>query len=240
VAARQPEPGFWRRFRIAPAPGRVYGELEDDFHCMSVDIAHDGRVATAVHAGQSRAPWSTCPGAVEVCERTFTGIALAEFPARVRVKAANCTHLFDLAVLAAAHARDTAALQYDIRVADPVGGERSAVIYRDGEELLAWRDAGATVVAPAAIAGTRVKDLDAWIATLAPPLQEAAKLLRRASLIAHGRTIPMARQSDASRLPPVCYSFQPERAVVARRIGASRDFSVAGEPLDGDVVTTAG
>ncbi|MGL4563723.1 MAG: hypothetical protein ACRCVD_00395, partial [Halioglobus sp.] len=105
IAARtEPGPGFRRRFRITPEPFRVRAEVEDDYHCMGVTLVHDGITATAVEAELERAPWSTCPGAVEVCRQTFSGRPLDEFP-RQGGKSANWTHLYDLALLAAAHAR---------------------------------------------------------------------------------------------------------------------------------------
>jgi hypothetical protein len=43
----------------------------------------------------------------------------------------------------------------------------------------------------------------------------------------------MSRQSDASRMPPSCYTFQPERAAVATRIGKIMNFSDGTvQPLD--------
>jgi hypothetical protein len=45
-------------------------------------------------------------------------------------------------------------------------------------------------------------------------------------MIANGRTIPLERQSDASRMPVGnCYTFQPQVRAAARRIGEIRDFS---------------
>ena len=109
--------GYRRRLRVTPSSGRVLAELEDDYHCMAVTIDHDGHVATAVEPVMDRAPWSICPGAVAVLEQTFVGIALESFASRGN-KRANCTHLHDLALLAAAHAFDTAPTVFDILVSD--------------------------------------------------------------------------------------------------------------------------
>lgn len=226
------QPGFRRRFRLTPRPGRVVSEVEDDYHCMRVCIEHDGVVATSVSAELLRAPWTTCPGAAAKCEETFTGVALQAFPAQ-REKVANCTHLYDLALLAAAHAPDTSPLVYDIAVSDPVDGRREARIERDGEVVLAWSDAESRILEPAELAGLSIFDLRPWIKSQPRQRQEAARLLSWGSVIAHGRTIPLERQSDATRMPPSCYTFQPERAVRAERVGAVKDFSVGGvQPLD--------
>jgi hypothetical protein len=231
--ARAPgTPGFTRRIRITPAPGRVRSAVEDDYHLMSVTLEHDNETANTVKAQLLRAPWSTCPGAVASCEATFTGIALAEFPAR-KVKASNCTHLYDLALLAAAHALDDGPLVYDIFVSDPVEERRRADLYRNGEAVLGWYDAHYRVVEPAELAGMKLHNMRAWIESLDPVRQEEARILNWASLIAHGRIIPMEKQSDASRMPPSCYTFQPEQAARAVRIGVSRDFSDGTvQPLD--------
>jgi hypothetical protein len=155
---------------------------------------------------------------------TFEGVALQGLIARGD-KTANCTHLYDLALLAAAHASDGMPLVYDILVADPVESRRIVELRRNGVRLLGWIEREHRIVEPAELAGRRLDELRSWIDALDPDLQEGARLLRWGAMLAHGRTIPMARQSDASRMPPNCYSFQPERARIARRVGEIRDFS---------------
>src|ERR1700741_776088 len=108
-------PGYRRRLRVTPMVDRVRTELEDDYHCMSVTVIHDGTQAIALEPVMDRAPWTTCPGAIAILKQTFTGVALNAFAQRGE-KRANCTHLHDLAVLAAAHAFDKHALVYDILV----------------------------------------------------------------------------------------------------------------------------
>ncbi len=230
-ASLEQRPGFRRRFRLTPGSGSVCCQVEDDYHCMSVVVRHDGATARAVEATMHRAPWTTCPGAERQLQETFTGVALADFPARGG-KRANCTHLYDLALLAASHAHDREPLVYDILVSDPVDGVRQAALRRDGETLLGWAEAGMEIVRPPALAGRKLLDLQSWIGELEPPLQEAARLLRWGNLLANGRSIPLEQQSDATRMPPNCYTFQPQRREQARRVGEIRDFSRQGpEPL---------
>ncbi|AXQ30666.1 DUF2889 domain-containing protein [Solimonas sp. K1W22B-7] len=225
-------PGFRRRIRITPAAGQVCSELEDDYHCMRVTVRHDGTMATDIEAVMQRAPWTTCPGAVEQVRQTFTGIALDAFAARGD-KPSNCTHLHDLALLAAAHAADAAALVYDILVSDPVEGRRRVELRLNGRAMLAWTEAGGKIVEPAELAGLTPEQLRPGTAGLVASQKEAIRLLRWGALLAHGRTIPMERQSDASRMPPNCYTFQPAKAVEARRVGVIRDFSAGtAQPLD--------
>jgi hypothetical protein len=225
-------PGFRRRFRITPAPGVVRTEVEDDYHCMSVTVHHRDGVTTSIEPVLERAPWSTCPGAVDRLKQTFSGIALAAFAGRGE-KRANCTHLHDLATLAAIHAFDSEPVVYDILVSDPVAARREIELRRNGQTMLRWADVAGRLVEPAELAGTTLDKLSPWIASLDPQRQEAARLLRWGAMIANGRTIPLERQSDASRMPAGnCFTFQPDVMVRARRVGEIRDFSRgAAQPL---------
>lgn len=226
------QPGFRRRFRLTPAQSAVQAELEDDFHCMSVFVRHDGETATHIEPDLRRAPWTTCPGAVQQLQQTFTGVALASFVERGD-KQSNCTHLHDLAVLAAGHAFDDAPTIYDILVSDSVDGLRHAEIRRNGELMLRWTESQFLIVEPKTAAGIRLDKLRPWIASLEPELQEAARLLQWGNMLANGRAIPLDKQSDATKMPPSCYTFQPERAVVAKRVGLIKDFSQGvNQPLE--------
>jgi hypothetical protein len=225
-------PGFRRRFIVTPASSRVSSEVEDDYHCMGVTIHHDGKIATRVEAAMQRAPWTTCPGAVARLEQTFTGVPLESFAARGEKKT-NRTPLHDLAVLAAAHALDRDPLIYEILVSDPIEGRRQAELRRDDERLLGWVQVGDRIVEPPALAGVSFEQMRSWMDSLDPASQEAARLLRWGTILAHGRIIPWERQSDSSRLPVGnCYTFQPERITQAKRIGVIRDFSQGARPLE--------
>ena len=68
-------------------------------------VVHDGRTVRHVEPVMQRVPWTICPGAAAQLQRTFTGVAIADFAARGE-KRENCTHLHDLAIWAAAHAFD--------------------------------------------------------------------------------------------------------------------------------------
>lgn len=217
-------PGFRRRFRITPGEGRVQCEVEDDYHCMSVLVHHDGNNALSVEADMRRAPWTTCPGAEAKLEQTFTGAALKDFAERGE-KPANCTHLYDLAILAAAHAGDGRPSVYDILVSDPVEGKRRAELRRNGKAVLAWTEVNFRIESPAELAGTSLDKLRPWIETLDPAQQEAARLLQWGNMLANGRVIPLENQSDATRMPASCYTFQPERKQMAKRVGEIKDFS---------------
>lgn len=230
--------GFWRRFRITPEKGVIRTEVEDDFHCMSVLLHHKNGTATEVVADLNRAPWSTCPGAESKLVDTFSGQSLVDF-SQLGDKKMNCTHLYDLALLAAAHAHDKEQTIYDILVSDPENEMRDAVVRLNGETVLTWREQGFHIVEPEGAAGIRLDKLRVWIDTLKPDLQEPARLLQWGNMLANGRIIPLENQSDATKMPASCYTFQPERAVIAKRIGEIKDFSQGGiTPLDRQEITT--
>ena len=113
-------------------------------------------------------------------------------------------------------------------------GERQLELRRNGALLLAWSERDGVLIAPAEISGKTLFSLRDWIGGLRGAEQEAARLLQWASIVAHGRTMPIEFQSKASDLPPNCYTFQPERAVHAVRIDARRNFT------DGSAVPLAG
>ena len=218
-------PGFRRRFRITPEAASVCAEVEDDFHHMSVTLRHDGKTATALDPVMQRVPWTICPGALTTIRDTFTGIALADFAARGE-KRENCTHLYDLALLAAAHAEDREILVMDILVSDPIDSLRRAEIRRNGEFMVGWVDSKYKIVEPPEIAGISLDKLRPWIDSLTPPQREAARLLQWGAILAHGRSRPVAKQSDASSIGvDRCYTFQSRRVASAVRIDAIRDFS---------------
>jgi len=218
-------PGFRRRLRVTPRPGSVCSELEDDYHRMSVTLIHDGRAVSRVEPVMQRVPWTICPGAAAQLQRTFTGVALADFAARGE-KRENCTHLHDLAILAAAHAFDAEPLVYDILVSDPIDGRRRAEMRRNGAALLGWSDENNRIVEPAELAGIALDKLRSWIESLPAERREAARLLQWGAIIANGRARSLEKQSDASALGVGrCYTFQAHRVASAKRIGDIRDFS---------------
>lgn len=227
------QPGYRRRIEIAAQDGAVLARLEDDLHAMAVRLRHRQGQVLEVEPQMVRAPWSTCPGALAKLRETFEGRPLAEVTARLE-KRQNCTHLHDLAVLAATHAADAQVTRYDIAAGDPLAGRRVLEIRRNGETAWRWVEQYDVLVSPAEVAGMTLLTLRDWIAALSGASQEAARLLQWAGLVAHGRTLAPVRQGRAADLPANCYTLQPERAAVAERIGIVRDFSAGvDEPLAG-------
>jgi hypothetical protein len=226
-------PGYRRRIRVTPSPGEVLSELEDDFHCMTVHLRHENGVVTDVQSEQERAPWTTCPGAIAVLEKSFKGAPLGRVPGTAQKKI-NCTHLYDLAVIGAAHALDPAPVVFDVVSADPIDGYREMILRQDGDTVMHWRESNGILTNPEEIAGLTTHTLNDWIASLEPKRQEYARILRWAARVAMGRFVPQNEDLNPLTLPLSCHTFQPGVVEHAGRAMQKRDFS-SGEasPLDG-------
>lgn len=218
--------GFRRRVLIEPFQNRVAAELEDDWHRMVVVLSHRDGIVQSVEADMKRWPWSTCRGAIEVARSTFTGQPIGNV-ARSALRASHCTHLYDLALFAAAHAEDAGPTAYDVSVTDPVGEIRQAVVLRNGETVHSWILRGTFILEPDDLAGNALGDLGAWLNSLDKIGQEAARILRWATMMAQGRSMEIPTGLAASAFPPrACYTFQPEVARFSRRnANAHADFS---------------
>jgi hypothetical protein len=239
---------YRRRIRLVNlAPGHTAGELEDDFHHFRVDLRHDGTHIERADGRFFRGPWTTCAEATEplraiegkVLTRRSTGIG-AYTPARE-----NCTHLFDLAGLAVAHAaRGGDARHYDIELTDPSGAHQAqrATLWRDGVLLLEWQIEQREIVAPdpwpsaplrGGFIGWAESNLDADDA-------EAAIALRRIIDIAIGRGADLDALTSSAQIAVTmagkCQAFLPVRIELGRRNrGSARHFRDHPELLLGDM-----
>lgn len=234
-------PGYRRRILIEPGQGpggaagkyQVTAELEDDYHRMVVTLTHKDGVVTEVSSEMKRSPWTLCPGAMAQLAETFTGVALADV-ARRGQKTANCTHLHDLTLFAAAHADESAPIAYDILVTDAVDGARRATLSRNGAPMLDWTLQGSAMnevfTSPAELAGRQMSQLNEVIAQQDKTRAESMRILRWASMVAHGRVRDMPAGMSATEFPAgSCYNFQADRAPGSfRRPGADIDFSKPG------------
>jgi Protein of unknown function (DUF2889) len=227
-------PGYRRRISISPHTDYCVAALEDDYHAMAVTISHDGTRITGLASEMARLPWTTCPGAADVIARTFVGVMLQDVLSRGD-KRLNCTHLYDLTLLAATHALEKQVMIYDIAVADPVEGLVRAEIRRNDRVAMTFVHRADVLSEPEALAGRTLFDLRDWIAGLpANADRESARLLQWATIIAHGRIMTLEQHADISRTPASCYTFQEERRHDAVRLQTIREFSLNGvEPLAG-------
>jgi hypothetical protein len=222
----RPAPGYRRRILIEPTIGQVTATLEDDYHRMAVALAFAGNAVTGIEGSMDRSPWTTCPGALAQLRTTFLGQPLSALIAR-EARVRNCTHLFDLATFAAAHAGEALPIAYEIEVADPVEGVSIARLWRNGVLLYDWSYTDQAFVAPETMAATPFAELGRWIGAQPAERQEAARILRWATMIAMGRRLEIVAGSSATRFASgACFTLQPDMAAIARRRpGAEVDFS---------------
>lgn len=217
-------PGYRRAVRVEPSPGAVLAMLEDDLHGMAVRLRHAHGRVTAVEVLPDRMPWSTCTGAVAMLQATFRDVPLAEVTAR-RARQENCTHLHDLAIVAAAHALDEAPSEWRIDVSDAHHGERQIEIRRDGRCLHRWLERDGLLADPPEIAGLTALSLRDWIASLEPEAREAARMLQWGALVAHGRAMTDAQRLATLGHRPSCYTMQPSRVAAAEKINGMHEFT---------------
>jgi hypothetical protein len=200
---------------------------------MKVRLRHENGVVIDVHSEQERAPWTTCPGAIAVLEKSFKGAPLGHVPGTAQKKI-NCTHLYDLAVIGAAHALDPGPAIFDVVSSDPIVGERDMILRRDGAIVMHWRESNGVLTNPEEIVGRTTHDLNDWIAGLDKTRQEYARILRWAARVALGRFVPQTEELDPLTLPLNCHTFQPGVVEHTGRAMQKRDFSTGeASPLDG-------
>ena len=224
---------------------RAVGWLEDDFHHFGVTIEHEGGRVVDVRMAAPRTPWSTCPGAAKPLQALLGKplVARASDVGSLLDMRLQCTHVFDLAGLVLAHVANAGARQprrrYHVVVSDLPrhGAENSpasfsrgeAWLYHDGELVLYWQIDGDRITGPEQYAGrSQTYGFRAWTESM--PVQEAeyATVLRRAIMVAGGRSIShdVFPTAASMGMHGLCHTYQPQQLEHAlRNDGGMRDFS---------------
>jgi uncharacterized membrane protein len=230
---RRGEPGCRRNQLIVPRPGVVQADVEDDFHNFRVEIRHDGERVLELRTLSVRAPWTTCPTAGEFLAERMTGQRLDSL-AEVDSPLLHCTHQYDIALLAAAHALDTQPTLYSSFVSDRQSPTRTAELYRNGRLELAWEIVDGQIVSPGIGHGESLRKLSTWSADLPPDQREAARVLRRSAFIWGGRIFDYTLTPTADKVVQTtggCYTFQPVRSAQSVCTMRKLDFTDGGVPL---------
>jgi hypothetical protein len=120
-------------------------------------------------------------------------------------------------------------------------GPRTAILLRDGHEMLRWIFDDTRLLAPEPYAGRDLRTMMRWVReTFTDPCDyEAIVVLRRGVYISGSRTYDLDRMADAAatgHISGACYVFQPGVAAKALRVvGATRDFCAHPEQLLADL-----
>jgi len=232
---------IYRRHIRLDAHGRhVVGELADDAQHFRVRLRHDGARVLAVDGEAVRHPWSTCAEAIDPL-RELAGMRLSRRCTAVgEVSNArhHCTHWFDLAGLAVAHAAaGRASREYRCAAWGAPGAATTATLERDGEPLLSWRLDGMTIHGEGPFDGRSLKGaFQTWAeAELEADLAEAAIVLRRAAYISPVRFFDLdqyERPGDVTPIGGQCFTYTDGPAQRAeRQIGSLRDYTHRPEAL---------
>ncbi|WP_313024358.1 DUF2889 domain-containing protein [Pseudomonas lopnurensis] len=223
------------------SPHLVVAWVEDDFHHFGVSLEHHDGIVSDIRMAAPRAPWTTCAGAAEPL-RELIGKPLqrrASDIGQLLDMRQQCTHVFDLSGLAMAHAaQQRPDRRYQAIVPDrevlawdgpfPRLGPTSASLLCNGQQVMFWQIAQGHITGPAPYSGQSLEaGFRAWTETLDEDLAEYATILRRAQLVAGGRAIDHDQWKSAGSYvsTPLCYSFQPERSLQAKRnVGSTWDY----------------
>lgn len=230
---------FCRRIRLVnESPTHAAGELEDDCHHFRVDLHHDGTIIERAIGTFMRGPWTTCAKSPEPL-RAIEGKPLTARTSEVgRYTDArqNCTHQFDLAALAVAHATrlHERERQYDMAITDMTGEEceQSAALWRNGEVIVRWKLRNRELTAPPEWVGAplRVKFIPWAESRFEPDYAEAVIALRRVLDIAMSRIGNLDRFDDAASMDGTmmmgrCMTYTDENIPIAIRLkGSARNW----------------
>ncbi len=244
IPPRLPYGGGVYRRRIELRAGERWVEVDmvDDFHEFSLTLHHDDREIVRVEADPLRIPWVTCPTATEPLRRMQGAPISAPLVELYGFTAAReqCTHMHDLACLAATHAARVraggcAVRRFDAALPDRVDDATHPSLQRDGEQVLEWRMRKYRIVesTPADFSGHHLASAqfrDAMFGARDRELGEAAFVLQRAVFIGGGRMHDFEAMPSAAAFASViggaCHSFAAQRADQALRVqGTVRDFS---------------
>ncbi len=249
--------GAFRRRVIAVAEtGVVRAGVEDDMHHFEVTLMHDGKVVTGVTGSGPRTPWSTCSDAAQLLSKLIgTPLTAAIYRNRILPDPQQqCTHMYELALLAVAQAARGGRRQYDIFYPDPPGkrlrhrmklgngapaysdGPSEIALYRDGDLYLEWHLQGQAIADPPLFAGQTVRTVTSWaLEHCDDETVEAVRILRRGLHVSYSRDVDMDSFPTAADMPwqfGACHTFQPEQRVQGtRNVGATLDFTTRPDDL---------
>lgn len=228
------EGAFRRRTVLTPRGRSIRAEVEDDFHHFWVELDHDGAAIERIRSGAVRFPWSTCPAAGIHLARQLTGCSL-DAPVDPPAAYSHCTHMLDLALLAASHAHDSQMTLFESLVSDAKEPFQLARLSLNDQVVMEWYLRETFIEPPSRQAGKDLRKMRNWDEELTRDERERAHLLRRAVFVSGGRGLDFTEIRTAAHFTAsagACYTFQPARSSNSLRMrGSARDFAGSGGPL---------
>jgi len=245
-AGPPPSPALYRRLIDIQAGTlrEVTVWMEDNFHCFAMRLRHDGARVVGIEVIARRTPWSTCSAAAAKLQALVGQNLVSRSSAigELLNMRMQCTHMFDLAGLALAAASNGIVhrvYQATVTLRDPLPvrgvphtGKCVTVLCRDGDEVLRWVVEDQAIILPEP--HSLLRGFRAWTETLPADEAEAALVLRRAVDVSGGLSVDLDNIASPLELdlPPVCHSYQPDQAALARRNkGMSRNFDAGFESM---------
>ncbi len=232
---------FRRRIRLQNLPGKVIAELEDCNHGFRSVVHHDGERVTAIEPESIRTPLVTCFGAtalIKALESVLLATDIRALSKTVNPKS-NCTHLYDLTVLAMHHAlRADPVRQYDVVIPDEVNDHAVAVVALNGVPILRWQVGAWVLRNPEFYGVSLAKGFGEWASKYYNGDQrEAAFVLQKGYLVSNARRFDMSQLQGlpvtaVDAMTGACYSYAPEMIEHAvRAMNVTRDFTDCEEKL---------
>ena len=228
MSALQSPHVFFRRVIFDVTDTQCKVAMEDEHHYFVLTLGHDGKRITSVESSARRTPWTTCPQAA-VRLQEFVGQPLQP---RVAVNLADidskqqCTHQYDLLILALAQACTPGHREYLAKVVGAMHEFRHAQLWLNDEKLLDWRLRGAHIHSEDEFDQKDLRNLMSWAEqSLTDQKLEALYVQRRALMVAASKGVDLDRIKNAGQVMGArggaCFVFQPERAEQALRVVGS-------------------
>ena len=217
-----------RHIRVRSAPGVVIGKLDDNHHAMQCRLHHDGKVVTGIDSEMVRVPMSTCPGAKLILQELVDeplARSWKDLTADGRARR-QCTHLFDLALLAFGFASETSRDRcIDIVMPDAIDGLRTVRVWVDEVLVINWVTRDDVILSPEPWRGQQILEsfLRRALETTSGIERDAALMAQKTMIVARGRSHIFDKRegapiSDVGSMLGVCYSYGEAHYSQARQI----------------------
>jgi len=239
---------FRRRVVLISQEMSVRAGVEDAYHSFRLTLKHDRHAVVALDAQALRVPLSTCPAATIALSR-LVGTPLDASLSSLRREhspRSHCTHLYDLASLALAHALRQGRRQYDVEIPDEYPGAAWSRVLLNDVEVHRWQTYRNTIQAPDTLRGhPLLRGFNEWAQrAFTGDALEAARAFQQGYFVSRAR--PWGIEADAGQsvahhaaMRGACFSYAPEVMATAIRLaGTTRDTTDAGTPLLADLMPT--